>query len=314
MFKNKNTSLLEQYSNKENIIFKNKNDKGTLLLLEKNEENTQILKTIGFDNYISKVEKEVHLKNSKNVLTELYNKPAYLGNEIKKLCNDYDLVITKVSNYKGAPFKDLPQIIQSFIDDNSEDVVIPEKIKSEKVYYDGYSLDEKQRDKEFPYEDSDGKYKRETIIIPEKIVKKSKIKTGYSNWFVMVPRESVLKFTNNTCCTLFYRDNDDSGDISVNDVFTEVYSWGKSYSNIRKYNYFLKSIDFKKENIGLRTLDKDNADNFGFFVVVLTLILLSTILYFISFKITVFIQIILFIFMYFAIKKPSKNYLKLWKL
>lgn len=318
---NKNSSLLGRYSAKEDIVFKNQNDEGTLLLLEKSSDNTKILKEIGFDNYISKVEAEVHVKNSKVVIGQLFGKPAFLGSEIKKLCNDYDLVISKVQNYKGSPFKDLPEIIQSFIDANSENIVIPSKTKSEKVYYkDKITLNlttQKEIDEEYSHEDSEGKYKRVYTEIPEKIEKKSKIKTGYSNWFIMAPRESFNGNKKNTCCTLFYRDNDDSRDISEKDVFTEVYSWGSNYSDIRKYNYFLKNINWEKEmDIREKYLDKNEISyqNISLILCLFFLIVLNIIFYFVSFLAMFITTSIVLGYLYLLIRKPCKEYYKLWKM
>jgi hypothetical protein len=318
---NKNSSLLGKYSTKEDINFKNKNDEGVLLLLEKNEENTKILKEIGFDNYILKVEKEAHIKNSKNVFSQLYGKPSFLGSEIKKVCNDYDLVISKVQNYNGAPFKDLPQIIQKFIDDNSEEVIIPEKTTSEKVYYkDKITINlttEEEINKEYPFSDSDGSYKRIASIIPERIEKKSKIKTGYSNWFIMAPREAFHGNKKNVCCTLFYRDNDDSSKISENDVFLEVHSWGSNYSELRKYNYFLKNINWEKEgNLRNKGINRNDIKYqfISFIILLLFNIGLSMVLYVYSFKIMISFSAIMFLILYFSIRKPCKEYCSLWKI
>lgn len=317
---NKNSSLLGRYSIKEDIIFKNKNDDGTLLLLEKPSENTQVLKDIGFDRYINEVEIEFHIKNSKSVITQLFGKPAYLGSEIKKLCNDYDLVISKVSNYKGAPFKDLHEIIQAFMNANAEDVTIPTKIERKKDYYYG-KLDENGNPPlDYTYYDSEYKrnYKYENVIISEeRVEKKSKIKTGHSNWFIMAPRESFHNNKKNTCCTLFYRDNDDSRGVSENDVLTEVYSWGSNYSDIRKYNYFLKYIDWEKEmNIRNKQLFNDNI-TYQNTVLILALIILfisNILLYFYSFKAMCVITILILSVLYSSIRKPCKEYYNLWKI
>ncbi len=317
---NKNSSLLGRYSTKEDIIFKNQNDEGTLLLLQKSSDNTKILKEIGFDNYISKVEKEAHVKNSKVVISQLFGKPAFLGSEIKKLCNDYDLVISKVSNYNGAPFKDLPQIIEAFMDANSEDVLIPERTKEKQIYYYG-NLDENEKaPSDYRYYDTDLKryYKYETIVVSEeRIEKKSKIKTGYSNWFIMAPREAFHGNKKNTCCTLFYRDNDDTKDISEKDVFTEVYSWGSNYSDIRKYNYFLKNIDWEKEtNARGKQLNQNEISHQNILLILcLTfLVILNVILYFYSFTAMCVATSIVLGYLYLSIRKPCKEYYKLWKM
>lgn len=318
---NKNSSLLGRYSTKEDIIFKNQNDKSTLLLLEKPKENTQILKDIGFDNYILKVEKEAHIKNSKIVISELFGKPSFLGSEIKKVCNDYDLTISIVSNYKGAPFKDLDLIIKNFMDNNSEDIIIPKETKLQKVYYNdevnSETISEEDIDKEYPFTNSEGKYKRIPIVIPEKIEKKSKIKISYSNWFIMAPREAFHGDKKNTCCTLFYRDNGETRDISENDVFTEVYSWGSNYSEIRKYNYFLKSINWEKEiDFRKKQINKNEISNQNISLIIslFFLIIFNTILYFYSFIAMSIATCLILIFLYLSIKKPCKEYYMLWKI
>lgn len=309
---NKNSSLLGRYSAKEDIIFKNQNDEGTLLLLEKPKENTQILKDIGFDHYISEVEKEAHIKNSKIVIGQLFGKPAFLGSEIKKVCNDYDLVISKVSNYKGVPFQDLPEIIQAFIDANSSDVVIPAKMEIRNV------IKEDENGKSL--RDSEGNLiliEKEYEIKPSKTVKKSKIKTGYSNWFIMAPRESFSGNKKNTCCTLFYRDNEDSKNISENDVFTEVYSWGSNYSDIRKYNYFLTNIEWTKET-ELRNKELNQNEiahqNISLILGLFFLVVLNVILYFYSFTRMCISTTLILGYLYLLLRKPCEGYYKLWKI
>jgi hypothetical protein len=314
MIVNKNSSLLGRYSAKEDIIFKNQNDKGTLLLLEQPKENTQILKTIGFDHYISEVEADVHIKNSKVVIGQLFGKPAFLGSEIKKVCNDYDLVISKVSNYKGAPFQDLPEIIQAFMDANFSDVVVPAKTERKKVFR--YKEDCITPDYYSGTEDQKFDWRTE-IISEERIEKKSKIKTGYSNWFIMAPRESFNGNKKNTCCTLFYRDNEDSKSISENDVFTEVYSWGSNYSDVRKYNYFLKNINWEKEtNLRNKSLNQNELkhQNISLILCLFFLIVLNVISYFYSFTAMCIVTGLILSYLYLSIRKPCKEYYNLWRI
>jgi len=308
---NRNSSLLSKYGNKEDIVFINKNDKETLLLLEQPKKDLNILKTIGLDYHINNVEAELHVKNSKKQIGILFGKPSFLGSDIKKLCNEYDLTISKAVNYKGAPFEGLPQIMKDFIEEHSYDKIISEAVfetKQKPLKYSNHKpvLDEFGNQ---VYEDY------EVEIESAKSIRKSKIKTGYANWFIMAPRESFDGTTKNNCCTLFYRDNDDTRFIEENDVFVEIASWGKSYSDLRKYNYFLKYIDFNKEGV-----KRDNNDlmdgvsqSIGFYLSLISVLALS-IFYIYSFNVICVIQTLILLFMFFNIRKSSSDYLKLWKM
>jgi hypothetical protein len=311
MLKNRNSSLLDRYAGKEDLIFKSKNDKDTLLLLDKPKENLEILRTIGLNEHIDKVSQEVNVKNSKKQSAILFNKPAFLGSDIKKLCNEYDLVISRASNYKGSPFEGLPEIIQNFIAEHNYKSIIPAKMETRKVY-------KKSSDGNFE-KDRFGdpiQIEEEYEVKPSKTVIKSKIKTGVSNWFIMAPRESFDGSKKNNCCTLFYRENDDSRYISENDVFLEIHSWGKSYSDIRKYNYFLTNIDYQKEyTIRDKSYNSEKVINKNIsFYFIMILILLTTWLYSFGYIAPVIIQSLLFFVLYFIIRKPAECYKELWKI
>lgn len=307
---NKNTSLLSKYGNKEDITFNNENDKNTLLLLEQPKENLDILRTIGLNHHVDEVQKAFNIKNSKKQIANIYNKPSFLGSDIKKLCNDYDLVISKTVNYKGAPFEGLPEIITNFISENSKKTTIPERKKTVKVYeYDelgDVKLDENGL-KIFSYE---------TVTIPEETVVKSNVNTGYSHWFIMAPRESFDGKTKNNCCTLFYRENDNSRYINEDDVFVEIASWGNSYSNIRKYHHIFKHIDYEKE-FNLRNYPYDSGKNQNFAVIFYTFIIftiISLILGMYCKTVPMIVIPVITLLSFLIFRKKGKSYESLWKI
>jgi len=311
MLQNRNSSLLSKYAGKEDLIFKSKNDKDTLLLLDKPKENLEILRTIGLNEHIDKVSHEVNIKNSKKQFANIFNRPSFLGSDIKQLCNEYDLVISRAANYHGSPFEGLPEIIQNFIADHNYETVIPAKMGTKKVY-------KKDENKNY-IRDVEGnliEIEEEYEITPSKTVIKSKIKTGHSNWFIMAPRESFSGKTKNNCCTLFYRDDEDSRNISESDVFLEIHSWGKAYSDLRKYNYFTKNIDYSTE-CKIRSISYDDEEitnkNITFYFLMFS-ILLTSWFYTLNFVNTVILQGLLFGILYLCVRKQAECYKKLWKI
>ncbi len=311
MLKNRNSSLLDKYASKEDLIFKNQNDKGTLLLLDQPKENLDILRTIGLNEHIDKVSHEANIKNSKSQLGIKFNKPSFLGSDIKKLCNEYDLTISRAMNYKGSPFEGLPEIIQNFINEHNYETIVPAKTTTRDVLKrDGDNRIVKDSEDNYVY------IKEEYEIKPSETLIKSRIKTGVSNWFIMAPRESFDGKTKNNCCTLFYRDNDDSREISESDVFLEIHSWGKSYSDLRKFNYFLKPVNYDNEFRirGMHYNPNEVSDQSIGFYVLMIILLLSNLVYFGSFNFAAILQTLIVFLIYRMIKKPSKHYLKLWKI
>lgn len=313
-FKNRNTALVGKYSANADIMFKNNHNDGSLLLLEQPKENTNILKSIGFDQHLNEIEKEAHLINSKVQLKQMFGVETILGSEIKKLCNDYDLVISRVSNYKGAPHSDLPTIIQAFIDKNSEVDVIPSRPRKIKVYLEDDDEGDLSMTKLFDDEIQQFYQYQVKQDDNTETVKKSRIKTSYSNWFILAPREAFHGYKKNTCCTLFYRDNDDSRSINEEDVFCEVYSWGNNYSEMRKNNHFLKYINYTKESAFRNGIIKEEGGIFPLFYILLLLSLLNIFLYSSSFSLAVIVQSLLLLAITRIMNKKNKDYLELWKI
>lgn len=99
-----------------------KNNETEILLLEAPKEDLSLLKEIGFDFSLQEVEKEKNQIDALIGLEKIYNKPVYLGEDIKKLCIEYDLRLLPVNNFKGNADPSLIKIIKDFAENSKTDV------------------------------------------------------------------------------------------------------------------------------------------------------------------------------------------------
>lgn len=99
-----------------------KNNETEILLLEAPKEDLSLLKEIGFDFSLQEVENQKNQIDALIGLEKVYNKPVYLGEDIKKLCIEYDLRLLPVNKFKGNADSSLIKIIKDFAENSKTDV------------------------------------------------------------------------------------------------------------------------------------------------------------------------------------------------
>lgn len=208
---NKNSAILGKVSKYSNISAATSSE---LALLEAPKESLQILESINLTHHVHKVKQNFNEQTKVAKLKELFGKNVYLGSDIKKLCVMYDLKCPRAQYYKGEVGLELAQIINKFIADNQ------------------YEVEEKQRTQEV---DNDNVRIYKTVN-----VKKDKINTTSSNFFILAPSESFVSGkVKSMNATLFYRESSESDVISEDDHLVELHSWGNNYSDLRMLNSML---------------------------------------------------------------------------
>lgn len=216
---NKNISVLDKLVKSEELLVNNsESNKNSQLLLELPKENLEILKKIGLDHHLDINQANANKINGRSTLSKLYNSKVYLGEEIKLVCNLYDLKFVVAAKYKGLLSEEVPKVILDFIEKNS--IEVPDRND------------------------------------PEKMVKKSSIDLGYGNFFVLAPTEEFLKTSiKKSSCTLFYRETGEGRNEKAceNQKFIEVYSWGKNYSSLRMFNHIYNLYDYNTNDMSERT-------------------------------------------------------------
>lgn len=214
MLKNKNISVLDKLVKTEEITNeKSLSTKSATLLLEGPKEHLDILHKVGLTHHIELNKQKLHEKNSVKMLSQIYGGKTYKGSDLKSICNLYDLKLVIARDHKGLLGVEIAEKIQEFSDKNATEV--PSK------------------------EDANI------------MVKKSKIDLSYANWFVLAPSEEFIKTsTKSNACTLFYRESYDGADYRAreSDKFIEVFSWGKNYSSLRKYNHMYNNYNYNSLN------------------------------------------------------------------
>lgn len=114
MGKSTMTDVLLERSNNRRLSSFEKQHNDEILLLDAPREDLSILEGIGLDYAINEIK---HEKNQLSALTGLekaYKKPVFLGEDIKKLCNQYDLRLLPVSKFKGKVGSEIISVIKDF--------------------------------------------------------------------------------------------------------------------------------------------------------------------------------------------------------
>ena len=219
MSTNKTSLLLEKVSKKEKIVRENdlvSND--TLLLLANNEKQQEvnILKQIGLDSHIRKVETKHNDLTRIEIIQRKYNRNVYTGKQLKQVCNENNLRLLRADSFKGkVPVELIGQETLKFIEENTREVVEQKRKKK------GYFQDEDELDNE-------GK------IVYEEITKKVVDVTVTERSFFILSTTKSFKGKQIESATLFYREDSSRYDInkaSEDDIFVEICSWGKTFDN-----------------------------------------------------------------------------------
>lgn len=243
---NKNSVILDKVSKYNNLEDVKGND---LLLLEQPKESLAILESINLTHHIHKVRNKVNEENAVKQQKLLFGKNVYLGSDIKKLCTMYDLKCAKAEYYLGEVGPELAQKITEFVKEHE------------------YESEGRVRQEGL---DDDGKKVYKTVTTT-----KSKIMTTSRNFFILAPSENFTDANSKTLnATLFYREHDNSNDVSEKDTLIEIFSWGNNYSNGRMINPLIKIKSHHKDGGS----DNDDLTLASFFYIVMTTLLFITII------------------------------------
>ena len=243
---NKNSVVLGKVSKYNNLEDVRGND---LLLLEQPKESLAILESINLTHHIHRVRTKVNQENAVKQQKLLFGKNVYLGSDIKKLCIMYDLKCAKAEYYLGEVGPELAQKITEFVKEHE------------------YESESRVRQEEL---DDDGKRVYKTVTTT-----KSKIMTTSRNFFILAPSENFTDANSKTLnATLFYREHDNSNDVSEKDTLIEIFSWGNNYSNGRMINPLIKMKSHHKDGGS----DNEDLTLAGFFYIVMTILLFITII------------------------------------
>ena len=213
MSANKTSLLLEKVSKKEKIVRENdlvSND--TLLLLANNEKQQEvnILKQIGLDSHIRKVETKHNDLTRIEVIQKKYNRNVYTGKQLKQVCNENNLRLLRADSFKGkVPVELIGQETLKFIEENTREVVERKRKKDD-------ILDENG---DFVYAE-----------VTKKVVD---VTVTERSFFILSTTKS-FKGKQIESATLFYREDSSRYDInkaSEDDIFVEICSWGKTFDN-----------------------------------------------------------------------------------
>lgn len=283
--KNKNSVYLDKVS-KLNKAFNISNEE--TLLLEAPKENLQILETINLTNHIHKVNNKFNTLNRVKQLSSLYNRNAFLGSNIKKLCVKYDLKLCKAEHFLVEIDNEIATIINKFVDEHAI-----------------YTEEESDID-EYYYNKEGEKCVRKALIKVK--TNRSNVMVTSRNFFILAPSENFIDENSSLKnATLFYRDHDDTKLASESDCFIELYSWGENYSETRMLNYLfnLNKYEFRNDDISIRNL------NF----ITISLLLLLTLIFSLtnSFNIaTILINIIIILPLVISLFDSKLNHFQTW--
>lgn len=125
---NKNINLLNNYIS----VDENKVENKEILLLGESlkSEEVEVLKKIGLDYSINKIEQKIHESNSIKQIKSIFNRNVYKGHMIKQLCNQYDLNLIRVNRYEGK----IPlEIGKAIIEFRNENTIVQEKNENRTV-------------------------------------------------------------------------------------------------------------------------------------------------------------------------------------
>lgn len=188
---NKNISLLDKRVKK--TVAEQSSNKETMLMLSAPErkEEIEILKKIGLSTHIQEVEATLNDVNRLRIVSEKFGRKTYYGHQIKELCDEYDLKFLRADSFKGKLPTEVGQSILDFIKENT-----------------------------FTQEKNENR-----------TIEKTDLDIVESSFFVLSTRKSFAG-TEMKSATLFYRENKgDYRQAESRDVFIEIHSWGKPYSN-----------------------------------------------------------------------------------
>lgn len=198
---NQNINELEKIVKHKNVSI-DKNTKETLLLLsgEENRAEIEILKSIGLDNHIKKVETIKNDLKRVEIITNIYNRKTYSGKDIAKYCviNDYKLL--RADNFKSKTPEKVAKDILQFIKENETTSELSET----------------------------------------RTVTKSKINVRESSFFILAKKSDFEKGLNSATLFYREERNDQNYNrASKKDVFIEVSSWGTPKSNFWNFIPYL---------------------------------------------------------------------------
>lgn len=119
---NKNSFLLDEMSKRNKIIENNDSlTKSAVLLLENpsdNVEEIRILRTIGLDKHIRKVETRKNDIQRVEILKKKYNRNIFTGKELKTLCVNQGLLLRRADTYEGEIPLELSIALLDFVKEN----------------------------------------------------------------------------------------------------------------------------------------------------------------------------------------------------
>lgn len=213
MYIDKNTSLLDKRVNKTSI--EQSSNKETMLMLSAPErkDEIEILKKIGLSSHIEKVEAALNDVNRLKIVSDKFGRKTYYGHQIKDLCFEYDLKMLRADNFKGR----LPvEIGQSLLDFIKESTFTQEKSET-------------------------------------RTIEKTNLDIVESSFFIVTTKKS-FQGSKMESATLFYREGGGHyNSAGESEVFVEVVSWGKPYTNNLGEAFTDIFVDKKEFNWNLGT-------------------------------------------------------------
>lgn len=119
---NKNSFLLDEMSKRNKIVENNDSlTKSAVLLLENpsdNVEEIRMLRTIGLDKHIRKVETRKNDIQRVEILKKKYNRNIFTGKELKTLCVNQGLCLRRADTYEGEIPLELSRALLGFVEEN----------------------------------------------------------------------------------------------------------------------------------------------------------------------------------------------------
>lgn len=98
-----------------------------MLLLEAPKKNLELLNKIGLNSKFNEDLVIIQKINARREMSKLYESEVFIGDEIKKLCNKYDLKLIRVSHYKGNVSNEVAEAIYNFTHEEVDGVMVEKK-------------------------------------------------------------------------------------------------------------------------------------------------------------------------------------------